>query len=490
MPSSPDQILTVAQMRAAEESLIAAGTSVDALMQRAGRGAADYVWRIAAHRRVTVLCGPGNNGGDGYVIAEAVRTRGGRVTVIAASEPKTDAARTARALYQGDVLGPDAAPQGADVHGEVLVDCLFGSGLTRPLSPDHAALLARLAASHRHAIAIDVPSGVQSDNGLLLNEGLPQFELTIALGAWKFAHFLMPASAMMGALRLVGIGVEAVGAAAVLAAPKLAAPAADAHKYRRGLLGVVGGDMPGAALLACLAAQGAGAGYVKLLGAASFDKLRMSGPWINNNSAHPEPVEGPPDLVIDSRPLAEVLDDKRFTALLVGPGLGRHAESRERLVIALASQVPAVLDADALLLLGTRFLAERTAPLIATPHEGELVALERAFDCDGGGSKPARAAALASASNMVVVAKGPDTVIAAPDGRMVCTPRASSWLSVAGTGDVLAGAIASRLACGSEAFEAACEGLWLHGEAARICPPAFSAGLLAGEIRTALATAL
>ncbi len=469
----PDQILTVAQMRGAEEALIASGTSVDALMQRAGRGAADYVWRIAAHGRVTVLCGPGNNGGDGYVIAEAIRERGGRVTVIAAAEPNTAAARTARALYQADVLGPDDDPHGLAVHGEVLVDCLFGCGLTRPLSQEHAALLCRLASSHRHAIAIDLPSGVQSDNGMLLNPGLPQFELTIALGAWKFAHVLMPASATMGWLRLVGIGVEPVaGAALLLGQPKLTAPAADAHKYRRGLLGVVGGEMPGAALLACLAAQGAGAGYVKLLA-------------VRGSAA-----QTPPDLVADTAPLAEVLEDKRLAALLIGPGLGRHAESSERLVIALASQIPAVLDADALTLLGSRFLAERTGPLIATPHEGELLALERAFGCDGAGSKPERAAALARASGMVVVAKGADTVIGSPDGRMVCAPRASSWLSVAGTGDVLAGAIASRLACGIEQFAAACEGVLLHGEAARLSQPAFSAGQLASAIRQAYATAL
>ena len=495
MPRAADQILTVAQMRGAEDALIASGTSVDALMRTAGRGAADYVWRIAAHRRVTVLCGPGNNGGDGYVIAEAIRERGGRVTVIAATEPKTAAARTARALYQGDVLGPDADPQSPDIHGEVLVDCLFGSGLTRPLTDDHAALLCRLASSHRHAIAIDLPSGVQSDNGMLLNQGLPNFELTIALGAWKFAHFLMPASAAMGALRLVGIGIEPIaGAASMLSQPQLSAPAADAHKYRRGLLGVVGGDMPGAALLACQAAQGTGAGYVKLLGEC-FDKLSMSGTWNKLNPARPELVEGhalaiPPDLVVDTAPLAEALEEKRFAALLVGPGLGRHAESSERLVITLASQIPAVLDADALMLLGSRFLAERLGPLIATPHDGELVALERAFGCDGAGSKPERAAALARASGMVVVAKGPDTVIASPHGRIVCAPRASSWLSVAGTGDVLAGAIASRLACGSDAFEAACEGVWLHSEAARLSLPGFSAGQLAGALRQAYATSL
>ena len=128
-------------MRAAEDGLIAGGTSVDELMQRAGRGAADWVWRLAANHRVTVLCGPGNNGGDGYVIAEAIRERGGKVAVIAATEPKTEAAKVARALFCGEVLGPDA-----ERHGEVFVDCLFGSGLTRPLLDEHVDLLNRLAA--------------------------------------------------------------------------------------------------------------------------------------------------------------------------------------------------------------------------------------------------------------------------------------------------------------------------------------------------------
>lgn len=453
-------------MRAAEEALIASGDTVDSLMQRAGRGAAEWVWRIAARRPVTVLCGPGNNGGDGYVIAEALRERGGEVALIPATDAKTDAARNARALYRGPVLGPDQVPQ-----GELLVDCLFGSGLDRPLCAEHAALLGRLASSHRHAIAIDVPSGIQSDTGMLLNDGLPRYDLTVALGAWKFAHVLMPASATMGALRLVDIGCAPVeGAAGMLARPHLSAPAADAHKYRRGLLGVLAGAMPGAALLSAEAAQGAGAGYVRLLADGA--------------------VPAPADLVVDSAPLSDALDDGRYAALLIGPGLGRGAQARERLVTALAAGIPAVLDADALVLLAARLLAERSAPVIATPHEGELAALERAFDCPGAGSKADRAAGLAQASGMVIVAKGPDTVIAAPDGRMACAPRATSWLSTAGTGDVLAGAIASRLACGSEAFVAACEGVWLHAEAARRSGPAFSAGTLAAQVCNAYAAAL
>lgn len=465
MPSRSDPVLTAAQMRAAEQELIAAGTSVDALMTRAGQGAADYVWRIAAGRSVTVLCGPGNNGGDGYVIAETIRARGGNVAVVAADEPATDAAQSARTNYRGAVLAS------AERRGEVLVDCLFGTGLTRPLSAGHLSLLQSLAAGHAYRIAVDLPSGVESDLGLALNRDLPDYHLTIALGAWKFAHFLMPARAAMGALRLVDIGIAPPAASALaIERPHLTAPAADAHKYTRGLLGVVGGAMPGAALLAARAAQGAGAGYVKVL-------------------ADPG-LAVPADLVVDPTPLAETLTDGRYAALLIGPGLGRDGAARERLAIALAEPHPLVLDADALVLLAPRLLAERAVPLIVTPHEGELLALERAFDLDGAGCKVERAAALARALGGVVVAKGPDTVVAAPDGRIALGHRASSWLATAGTGDVLAGTIASRLATGADPFDAACQGVWLHGEAARLCPPAFTAGQLAERVQAAYAACL
>lgn len=466
MSVARDQVLTAAQMRAAEQALIAGGTSVIELMQRAGHGAAEWVWRVSGGRSVTVLTGPGNNGGDGWVIAEAIRQRGVDVAVIPAAEPVTDAARDARTRYGGTVLSLDSARA-----GEVLVDCLFGTGLTRALNSEHLNLLGRLAASHHKRIAIDLPSGVESDLGQPLNPGLPSYNLTLALGAWKPAHFLMPAAAQMGELRLVDTGIEPFpGAAQMVTRPKLSVPATDAHKYTRGLLGMVAGAMPGAALLSAKAAQGAGAGYVKLFG--------------------PAPVGTPADLVVESEPLAETLSDHRIGALLVGPGLGRSGEALERLAVVLSEQRPAVLDADALVLLGPGLLAEHKAPLIATPHDGELFALERAFDLDGSGSKAERALALAAATGMIVVAKGPDSLIAAPDGRLAYAARGSSWLSTAGTGDVLAGTIASRLACGEEAFAAACQGLWLHGKAARLAGAAFSAGELAAEVRHAFSACI
>jgi hydroxyethylthiazole kinase-like uncharacterized protein yjeF len=464
MLPAPEQILTVAQMQATEQALIDAGTSVEALMRIAGRGAGEWVWRLSGGRPVTVLCGPGNNGGDGWVLAALVRERGGDVAVISSKEPGTDAARDARSRYGGAVVAPDAAR-----HGEVFVDCLFGSGLNRALPTELVDLLARFARSHHHAVAVDLPSGVKSDTGALLNEGLPEYDLTVALGAWKFAHWTLPAMARMGARRLVGIGCAPVpGAARRLAKPRLEPPDADSHKYSRGLLGVIAGAMPGAALLAARAAMHGGAGYVKL--------LAEDGP------------AAPPDLVVDRTPLAEVIQDRRFTALLAGPGLGRDATARSRLEAVLAAAIPTVLDADALML-----LRRDDAPLertVLTPHTGELAALERAFGLSDEAPRPHRALALARATGAVVLLKGADSLIAAPNGELVCAPPASSWLSTAGTGDVLAGILASRLAANREPLRAAEEALWLHGEAARQAGAAFTAGQLAEAVQGALAAAL
>ncbi|MGQ7829216.1 NAD(P)H-hydrate dehydratase [Altererythrobacter sp. Z27] len=459
------QVLTVAQMQAAEQALIDGGTSVDALMQIAGRGAADWVWRVAAGRAVTVLCGPGNNGGDGYVIAEGLRARGLQVKVVAPVPPKTDAAQNARRAYKGDLLG-----SGKDARGQVLVDCLFGSGLARPLSAEHSLLLRDLAARHSLRIAVDLPSGVESDSGALLNERLPSYRLTIALGAWKLAHFRLPARGLMGNLKLVPIGVgEVEGAAQLIGRPNLNAPAADAHKYTRGLCAVVGDAMPGASLLASEAAMRGGAGYVKLL-------------------AHHAPGSAPAGLVVETHPLGEALDDKRISAILVGPGLGRDREASDLLQTAIAAGKPAVIDADALVLLRPDMLREGV-PLLATPHDGELEALCRSFAVVASG-RQARAQALAKASGMVVLAKGPDTLVAAPDGRLAIAPPAPSWLSIAGTGDVLAGIAASRMATGIAPFEAACEAVWLHGEAARQCGAAFTAEELARAVSGAIAAVL
>lgn len=459
------QVLTVAQMRGAEAALIEAGASVDALMEQAGTGAGEWVRRLAAGRPVTVLCGPGNNGGYGYVIARWLAGHGNPVRVVAPLEPATPACRNARDRCPGEIFGTQDAAE-----GEVLVDCLFGSGLTRPLGPVLAGLLAGLAARHRLTVAVDLPSEIESDSGAVLDSGLPACAVTLALGAWKHAHFAMPGAARMGALRLVDIGIGAVhGAARMLERPALAPPAADAHKYTRGLLAIVAGAMPGATLLAAEAALRAGAGYVTLVA-----------------EARPEGV--PPELVCQLAPDLAPLADARVRAVLVGPGLGRDVIAAGRLAGTLARSRPCVLDADALVLLGRDMALPAAAVL--TPHEGELAALERRFGLDGRGPRHVRATALARASGAVVLAKGPDSVIAAPSGDVMVAPRASAWLSVAGTGDVLAGLVASRLAVHGDPFRAAGEGLWLHGAAARHCGPGLTAGALARAVPAALAECL
>lgn len=456
-----EQVLTAREMRAAERVLIDRGVSVSELMLRAGRGAADWIWRIAMGRSVTVLCGPGNNGGDGYVIAETLRVRGLAVRVVAPLPPATDAARDARAHWQGDV-----ASQFDGGRGGVFVDCLFGSGLSRRLDPAHEALLAELAAAHDLTVAVDLPSGAGTDDGALLG-AVPPCDVTLALGAWKPAHFLMPAMARMGAVRLVDIGIEPVaGAALVFARPRLSAPTLAAHKYSRGLLGVIAGEMPGAALLAAGAAARSGAGYVKLLA--------------------DRPFAAPASQVVDTRPLVEALSDPRWSALLIGPGLGRGEAARARLAATLDRRVPTVIDADALHLLDDDLLEGIDASrILVTPHEGEFAALCRTFGVAEGGKRD-RAEALTETTGLTVLAKGPDTLLAAP-GRRAFFAAAPSWLSAAGTGDVLAGICAARLAAGANAFQAAGEAVWIHGEAARVARPAFTADDLVHSVSGAYA---
>jgi hydroxyethylthiazole kinase-like uncharacterized protein yjeF len=227
--------------------------------------------------------------------------------------------------------------------------------------------------------------------------------------------------------------------------------------------------MPGAALLAASACQNSGAGYVKLLGK------------VGNR-----PV--PADLVVEGGLLEDGLQDDRIRAALIGPGLGRGDEALERLRITLSNTKSVVLDADALHLLKPEMLRQEGA-YCATPHDGELMALCESFDVSAA-DRCSRSLALAQVSGMTIIAKGPDTYVASPDGRLAIAPPASSWLSVAGSGDVLAGIVAARMANARPSFEAACEALWLHGEAARRAGPTFSASQLAGQVGGAMMSAL
>jgi len=459
-----DPILTVARMRAAEQQAMDAGCDVHELMRRAGQGAAQWVWRMAAGRPVTVLCGPGNNGGDGYVLAQWLHAKGLPVQIIAPLEPRTEAARRAAARFAGLVRQDDDG-----VSGAVLVECLFGTGQNRPLDHATQALFDRCLACHQRLVAMDLPVNVDADSGALLGPVADQ-AMTLALGAWKPAHWLMPGAKQMGMRHLVDIGLAPITGGLRLDRPgRLPAPAPDAHKYTRGLLGVVGGVMPGAALLAAKAAMHGGAGYVKLL-------------------PQSVPASVPDALVVDAGPLAQALADPRYAALLVGPGLGRDETARDRLQTVLATGKPCVMDADALHLLEPGMVAARH-DLVVTPHEGELARLCAAFDI-ADGNKLARVQALSHQSGLTVLAKGADSILAKPDGDCAILPPASPWLSTAGTGDVLAGLLASRLATGVDPLRAAAQAFHLHAGAARIAGPAFDAGGLVKAVPAAYAALL
>lgn len=445
-------ILSAAEMRSAEQAMIDDGISNELLMQRAGNGAAQMIWRVSSNMPTLVLCGQGNNGGDGYIIAEWLRQKGVVVSVAATSPPKTNVAKIAKAQWQGDTIPlKDAEP------ASQLVDCLFGTGLSRPIAGDIYQQYLRLLKGVKRKIALDVPSGIETDSGKSLNE-IPAFDMTIALGAFKPAHFLAPAKALMGNIVGVDFGVSADSQMQILSRPLIQSPSAADHKYTRGLIAVVAGVMPGAASLTALAAQHAGAGYVKLF--TSED----------TNQCHHSIVS---QQVANLETLSDELNDPRISIIVAGPGLGRGAHSLALLDMVLNVDKPLLLDADALVLLGKQFatrLRHRNYPVIVTPHDGEF----RHIHSSSSVNKVAAARALANTSNCVVLLKGSDTVVADADGRASLTPTANHWLSIAGTGDVLAGIIAARYGAEKEAYTATLQGQWLHSRAAQLAGPAFT----------------
>jgi hydroxyethylthiazole kinase-like uncharacterized protein yjeF len=449
-------ILTADEMRAAEAAAIAAGTTARQLMERAGAAAAEAIWRFAGPMPTLILCGPGNNGGDGYVIARRLAERGSKVRVAALAETKGADARAARAAWPGPVEKlADAAP------APLLVDALFGTGLARPLDEPLARRLLALGSAARLRVAVDLPSGVATDNGEILSP-VPDFDLTVTFATLKPSHLLQPAARHVGRLVVADIGLAAESRLTAIGRPGLRRPGPDDHKYKRGYLQVVAGAMPGAAALAATAALRAGAGYVALTG--------QSGSVPN---------------AIVRRPLDDS-EDPRVDAVLLGPGLGRGPEAWEILGRVMSSPRPVILDGDALwLIAGRGFPWQRSAPTLVTPHEGEF---ERLYG--GGGSKVGAARRAAERHGHVIVYKGPDTVVAAPDGEAAIGRAAPPWLATAGTGDVLAGIVAAQCAAGLRPFEAACAGVWLHGRAAELAGPALIADDLPHYLRAAFAECL
>ncbi|MGB5484235.1 NAD(P)H-hydrate dehydratase [Parasphingorhabdus sp.] len=453
-------ILTAAAMQLAEQTLIERGVPVQDLMRRAGQGAAQMIWRIAADMPTLVLCGPGNNGGDGYVIAQWLLDKGVDVLVAAPAEPKTEAAKHAKSQWRGKTVALTDAQPAAQ-----FVDCLFGTGLTRAVGDEWFDDFARLFAGAKRRVAIDLPSGVESDNGTCLNE-IAKFDTTIALGAFKPSHFLEPARSKMGSLVGIDIGIVAESKLGLLSKPRLSAPTAQDHKYSRGLVAVIAGDMAGAAQLTAMAAQKSGAGYIKIFASPGFE------------APLPSIVV---ETVQDIQDLEQKLADDRISAVVVGPGLGRGQRAETVLNATLTLNTPLVLDADALVVAGSRFcelVGKRSADTVATPHAGEFAGLMP----DALADKIEDSRKLAAQSGCNILLKGSDSVIASPEGETSIAAQSCPWLSTAGTGDILAGIIASRLASGVSGYRAACEGQWLHSRAAHLAGPAFTPELLIDQL--------
>ncbi len=464
------EILTTAEMSKADAYAVAHGTPSLTLMENAGRAVAEAVAGRFRPCAVTVLCGPGNNGGDGFVVARLLDEEGFTVRVAHDAEPRGDAGAMSERWKGARVaLTPDAL-DGA----KLVVDGLFGAGLSRPLEGPYAQVVEAL--NDLPVVAIDVPSGLSGDTGEPLGGVCVKAVLTVTFFRKKPGHLLMPGRLLCGETALADIGIPAEAAQARLFenTPALWTypwPRAEGHKYDRGHCVIVSGSAAhtGAARLAARGALRVGAGLVSV--ASPPDAVAV-------NAAHLtaimlKPFDGPAGL-------AGLLADKRLNAVALGPGLGVGGATRTLVEAVLKSGAAAVLDADAL----TSFrddpaalfamLHDRT---VLTPHAGEF---ERIFPglLDRSVGKVEAARAAAARAGCAVLLKGNDTVISDSAGKAVINANAPAWLATAGAGDVLAGFIAGLLAQGMTAFEATCAAAWLHGDAAT----RFGPGLIAEDL--------
>jgi len=471
-------LLTPQEMAEADRLTIAGGIPGIVLMESAGRAVADAVARRWPRRPVLVLCGPGNNGGDGFVAARILAERGWPVRLALLGERaalKGDAAAAAD-RWEGPV---ETLGEGSLNGAALVVDALFGAGLARPIDGIAGAAIAALDARAIPVVAVDVPSGVDGASGEVRGYA-PLASLTVTFFRKKPGHLLLPGRIHCGETLVAPIGTPA--AVLDLVRPDVAAndpecwlsafpwPGPESHKYTRGHALVAGGAiMTGATRLAARAAARLGAGLVTVAAPEAAFPIyagALTGVIV-------QPAE-------DIDAFRALLADPRRNAALIGPGAGTGPATRERALAILKAGKRAVLDADALTVfaddpqaLFSAIGAAKTPTPVLTPHEGEFV---RLFDRSGSKLDRARRAARASAAVMLL--KGNDTVIAAPDGRALISEGAPAELATAGSGDVLAGMVLGLLAQGMPAFEAAAAAVWLHADAARRIGP----GLVAEDL--------
>ena len=467
-------LLSVAQMSEADRLTMAAGTPGSLLMQRAGEAVArEVARRWTRPRPITVLCGPGNNGGDGFVAAIALAQSGWPVRVALLGELRT--LRGDAQLYAKRWSGGIEPLSAQVIEGaELVVDALFGSGLSRPLDAQAVDTLALATRRGVPLIAVDVPSGVMGDSGESL--GAAAAVCTVTFAGKKPGHLLLPGRELCGDTVVADIGIlpsvlESLSLDTwendpALWLAQLPRPHPSINKYTRGHALLYGGyPMTGASRMAARAAARIGAGLTTI----AVPEMAFAIYAAALTSIMVQPLKHADDL-------ARLLSDHRYTAFSIGPGAGVNAATRARALAMLATATPVLLDADAISVFAQSpdelFHAIR-GPCVMTPHDGEF---ERIFDTAG--DKLTRARRAARRSGAVIVLKGPDTVIAAPDGRAIINSNAPPTLATAGSGDVLGGLILGLLAQGMDAFPAAAAAVWMHGAAASD----FGPGLLAEDL--------
>lgn len=472
---TPRAILTVREMAAADRAAIDGGTPGIELMERAGAAVAAAIMAHFERQKTTVLCGPGNNGGDGYVIARLLKANGWPVEVQALGPPETDDAKATAGRWDGAVKPVEVAGEG------LFVDAMFGAGLTRPLSGPAARAAQRLSERPGQVVAVDTPSGVPGDTGKPEGPAV-RAGLTVTFHARKAAHVLEPGRTLCGEVEVADIGLASTEGAVCENTPDLWLshfpwPDAASHKHSRGRLMVVSGDAwsTGAARLASRAGLRVGAGLVTL-----FSQPEA----LASNAAHLEAVMlRPYETDVELEQAAAKAD-----AAVIGPAAG-VTETTLLNVLALARTGAAlVLDADAITIFKDdpdELFSVLDRDDVLTPHAGEFERLFPGLLAEA----PERIAAArraAETAGAVVVLKGPDTVIAAPDGRAAVNVNGSPWLATAGSGDVLAGYIGGLLAQNMDSFEAACAAAWIHSEAAELHGPGLIAEDLPGLTPTVL----
>lgn len=487
IPSSVIQpVVTASEMRAAEQAAFAAGQDSFALMTSAGAAVADAIKLAhpAGNRSALILCGPGNNGGDGFIVADLLSRSGWRVCVAAMRSRtayKGDAGRAA-AAWTGDWVDCDPAHLAPLLDAaDILVDALFGIGLDRPPQGDAALVVDLVNRSTAEIWAVDIPSGISADTGHVPGSAIRAAH-TVTFGWPKPGHLLLPAKAYVGALHVAPIGLTASvlpsGVSASVNQPalwlaNLPRPGIQDHKYSRGHALVIGSsEMPGAGRLASLAARRIGVGMLSVAAPAATLPLFMADqPGIIARAA------------ARSEDYVEILMDRRISGVLVGSGLVPDASTREAVLTALAAGRATVVDGGGLTAFADRpedlFTLGR-ADVVLTPHEGEFARLFPDLGADLGKLERVRAAA--RRSRAVVLLKGADTVVAHPDGSAAIMDEASSYLATAGSGDVLAGLILGMLAQGMKAYHAAAAGIWFHAQAGLAAGPGLIAEDLSGQI--------